>query len=709
MIANPINLLQFINNARQFVIPIYQRKYSWKLDQCQQLWDDILRSGKNDTIKNHFIGSVVYITNPHVVGITEPLIVIDGQQRLATVTLFIAALAQHFIDQNIDNFCDLSADILREYYLINRLHQGDLHYKLILSEIDKETLLFLLGNGVRPQEISTRINDNFRFFKRAIDQHKDQLESICNGLKKLLIVQIALDRTADDPQLIFESMNSTGLDLSQADLIRNYILMDLEQEQQNNLYTYYWKQMETAFGQDAYVTHFDSFMRHYLTVKTGDIPNVRDIYKNFKYYARNYSNGTRTDLVSDMHGYAKYYCAIALESEENIELKQAFNDLRELKVDVAYPFLLKIYHHYQQNMLTPEKMVEIVRLVESYVFRRAICSLPTNALNRIFVELGHKLNGLNQDNYLEGVQAAFLLLQSYRHFPSDEVFKHQLKERDLYNFPRRSYWLRRLENHDRNEPISVGEYSIEHIMPQNKDLPCEWQNELGPEWQRIQETWLHTLGNLTLTGYNSHYSDHSFIQKRDCKDQKGNPIGLGNSPIRLNYGLGQVQRWDEAAIQQRATRLADKAVEVWRFPSLEPEVLEAYRPQPTQLIQAYSIANFPQLTNGGATATLFKALRKEIIHLDPGVINEEFLSRYIAYKAETNFVDVVPKASGLLLYLNMPFQEIEYPTVHCRDVSSIGHWGNGDVEIKLSSQEDIPNVMGFIRQSFDRQMGNAAD
>ncbi|MEI2769902.1 MAG: DUF1524 domain-containing protein [Candidatus Competibacter sp.] len=357
-------------------------------------------------------------------------------------------------------------------------------------------------------------------------------------------------------------------------------------------------------------------------------------------------------------------------------------------------------------MLETEEMVKIVRLVESYVFRRAICDFPTNSHNKVFAGLIRTLNQ-SQNQYLESIQAAFLLLQSYRRFPGDEEFKHQLKERDLYNNPlRRSYWLHRLENHNRlSESISAEEYSIEHIMPQNKNLSPEWKKELGPEWQRIQQTWLHTLGNLTLTGYNSNYSDRPFSVKRDL-NQGDNTIGFSASPLWLNRGLGQVQIWNEAAIQERATRLANKAVEVWHLPSLKQDVLERYRPQPTQ---AYSIANFPQLTNGSATAELFKVLRQKIINLDPGVVNEDYLKYYIAFRAETNFVDVVPRAKFLRLFLNMPFQEIIDPEGFCKDVSLIGKWGNGDVGIKLSSQEEITYVMRFIRQSFDRQMGNAAD
>ncbi len=555
-----------------------------------------------------------------------------------------------------------------------------------------------------PVEISTRIEKNYSLFQALINNNQNELEAICQGLAKLLIVEVALDRDQDNPQLIFESMNSTGLELSQADLIRNYILMGLEPKLQTELYQSYWRPMEKAFGQKAYVTHFDPFMRHYLTAKTGEIPNVREVYAAFKAFARASQLDT-TALVADIHAYANYYCAMTLDIETEPKLKKAFHDLRELKVDVAYPFLLDIYHDYKQARLTVDEVVSIVRLVESYVFRRAICAIPTNSLNKTFSGLSRTLK---KDRYLESVQAAFLLLPSYRRFPSDEEFQRELKQRDLYNFRSRSYWLRRLENHERKECIVVEDYTIEHILPQNKVLSSEWQTELGPDWQQIQQTYLHTLGNLTLTGYNSEYSDYPFAYKRDqVVNADGKKIGFKYSALNINEGLGEVEKWDEAAIQARAERLTKEAAKVWAVPQLDSSILDAYRPSATNVGQPYSIDEHPHLTSG-IIRILFDALRKEILELDP-CIYEEYLKLYVAYKAETNFVDVVPQAKRLRLSLNMPFSEIDDPKGLCTDVTNLGRWGNGNVEVGLSCLDELPYVMGLIRQSFDRQMGDSQD
>ena len=709
MKATEANLLKFLRKSPQFVIPIYQRNYSWTEAQCRQLWADLMRAGRDDKVKAHFIGSIVYVERGlSTVTTEEALLVIDGQQRLTTSTLLIAALAEHFKTHNVAELLDaFSFKKLRNYYLLNPDEDGDRHYKLILSETDKDTLLALLQDTPMPAQSSTRITENYALFQSLIEEHQQELESICQWLAKLVIVDVALDRSQDNPQLIFESMNSTGLELSQADLIRNYILMGLEPKLQTELYNTYWRPMEKAFGQAAYVVHFDAFMRHYLTTKTGEIPNVREVYLAFKAFAQKQPDThTRTrDLVADIHAYALYYCAMALGTETDAGLKQAFHDLRELKVDVAYPFLLDVYHDYKQGRLNNDEALQIVRLVESYVFRRAICAIPTNSLNKTFAGLSRTLK---KDRYLESVQAALLLLPSYRRFPKDEEFQREIKLRDLYNFRSRSYWLRRLENHGRKERVVVEDYTIEHILPQNEDLSPEWQQELGPDWQRIQEEWLHTLGNLTLTGYNSEYSDRPFAYKRDrVTDKDGNPIGFASSPLKLNLGLGAVAQWDEAAIKARAERLATDAAKVWKVPALDNSVLDAYRATPAQTGQTYSMADHPHLETG-AMKPVFEALRKAVQALNPNV-TEEFLKLYVAYKAETNFVDVVPQAKRLLLVLNIGIAELDDPRGLCRDISNIGRWGNGDVEVGLSSLDELPYVMGLIRQALDRQMGGPQD
>jgi uncharacterized protein with ParB-like and HNH nuclease domain/predicted transport protein len=699
MKAVEANLLKFLDKSPQFAIPIYQRTYSWTEPECQQLWDDILRAGSNDLVNAHFIGSIVYIEKGlYQVSAHEPLLVIDGQQRLTTVMLILEALARHLGDSEpIDGF---SAKKLRSYYLLNPLEDGERRFKLLLTQTDKSSLLALVQQKPQPEHPSRRVERNFEFFEAQVKAQGKNLESVCKGLAKLVIVDISLSRDQDNPQLIFESMNSTGKELSQADLIRNYVLMGLAPALQTSLYEDHWRPMEVAFGQEAYGTHFDGFMRHYLTFKTGDIPNVRAVYEAFKSHACSPKVAAAgvEGLVADVHAYAGYYCAMALDKEPDKELALAFRDLREFRVDVAFPLLLELYHDYSEGILSADDLVRAIRLVEAYVFRRAVCAIPTNSLNKTFATFGR---ALKKDRYLESIQAYFLTLPSYRRFPGDEEFMRDLASRDLYNFPRRSYWLRRLENFGRKERVLVDQYTIEHILPQNDNLPDEWRQDLGPEWKRIQQTYLHTLGNLTLTGYNSEYSDRPFEKKRDMTG------GFKESPLRLNEGLGSLDTWNEDAIRARAKRLAEQAVKVWAPPLLAPEVLAAYRPK-AERPAGYTIADHTYLSPGSPMRPLFDSLRKEIVGLD-ACVSEEVLKLYVAFKAETNFTDVIPQKGRLLLTLNLHFHELHDPKGLARDVTNMGRWGNGDVEVALSTPEEMPYVLGLVRQAFEKQMGAEED
>lgn len=705
MKATEARLLDFLKKSPQFVIPIYQRTYSWTEKECRQLWDDIVRCGSSDKIAVHFIGSIVYVES----GLSQvthqaPLLVIDGQQRLTTVSLLLAALAKAVADS--EPFDGFSQRKIKNYYLVNPEETGERHFKLLLSQTDKASLTALVSDGEQPQQPSIRINANFDSFKRWIGEDKVELATLCRGLAKLVVVDIALTRDQDNPQLIFESMNSTGKELSQADLIRNFILMGLEPALQTKLYEQFWRPMELDFGQEAYGTHFDGFMRHYLTVMTGEIPNINAVYDAFKGHARSSRADFPDDkthiesLVREIRDYARHFCAMALGSESDADLKLAFHDLRELKVDVAYPFLLELYHDYKADMIPKADLLASVRLIEAYVFRRAICAIPTNSMNKTFATF---TKALKKDRYFESVQAHFLGLPSYRRFPSDDEFRRDFQTRDIYNFRSRSYWLRRLENYGRRERVAVDEYTIEHILPQNENLSPKWREALGEEWQRIQQTWLHTLGNLTLTAYNSDYSDRAFTEKRDMPDAPEK--GLKQSPLKLNQGLGILEMWDEVTIKTRAGKLAATGVGVWPAPKLPQDILDAYH-QKADAATAYTLDDHPNLLTPNMSA-LFESFRKAVLALDP-CVSEEFLKLYVAYKAETNFVDVVPQAKRLRLALNMRFSEVNDPKGLCKDVTDIGRWGNGDVEIGLSNLDELPYVIGLVRQSLDLQLGNGS-
>lgn len=688
MKASSANLLSVIKGPKQFVIPIYQRTYSWHQTQCEQLFKDIIRISQNDNIHGHFVGSVVYFQQSiHTVSDVPRLLVIDGQQRLTTITLLIAALAE-FVKVN-ECGIETNATRLQNYYLFNAEEDGELHYKLLLTRSDKQTLIDLL-KGISPGEPkSLRVYENYQFFKQRITA--DNVVDVYNGLMRLFIVDVALEKDIDNPQLIFESLNSTGLDLSQADLIRNYVLMGQEVLLQTELYEKYWFPMEQNFGNE-YAVWFNSFMRDYLSVKTGTIPRIDQVYDAFKHFVQSKNApGTIKEVVADIHRYAQFYVNMVLHKEPREVLQQALKRISRLKVDVSYPFLLAVYNDYDLKVISETDFYLILCLVENYVFRRAICGIPTNSMNKTFANL---YKSVRKENYLESVQAAFLLMDSYKRFPGDAEFQKEITIKDVYNFRNRNYMLDRLENHKRKEHVSIDEYTIEHILPQNKDVSNEWKAMLGDEWQTIQNEYLHTLGNLTLTGYNSELSDRSFSQKKTIEG------GFNHSPIRLNDFLRTADVWNAEQIKSRAEQLALKANEIWFAPKLTDEQLEQYRPKEKATSQ-YSLDQYEYLT--GDMLALYEALKIRIMNIDSSV-TEEFKKLYIAYKSETNFVDIVPQKSKLRLSLNMEFPEVIDPKGLCKDVSGLGRWGNGDVEVGLSKLNELDDVMELIQQAFEKQV-----
>ncbi|MBN2164311.1 MAG: DUF262 domain-containing protein [Pontiellaceae bacterium] len=687
MKAQDLPLTQLLQGSKQFIIPIFQRTYSWDRGNCEQLWKDILRVGSTDKLDSHFIGSAVYIPEQDTSAAISRWLVIDGQQRITTVTLLLLALMNRLAAEGAAD--PISPEEIEDYYLKNRYGKEDLKYKMLLTKTDKDTLIALLDNKEPGEKASKRILDNYAFFVEQLANA--DLKAVYTGIQKLMIVDVRLQHGIDNPQMIFESMNSTGKALTQADLIRNFVLMGLEHDLQTRLYNDYWRPMEVAFGADNYINQFDEFMRYFLVIHTGNHRIRRDeVYDEFKAYSRDQEV---EQLLMRLKEFTHYYCDIALGRGQDKELGAALHDIRELRADVCYPLLMEVYQDYRNNHVTKEEFLEVIRMVESYVFRRAVCDIPTNSLRQTFAMFCRRLK---KDRYLESVKATFLLLQSYRRFPSESEFIQKIQERNLYNFNRRSYWLRRIENHGRKERVLVQEYTIEHILPQNDNLSDEWQDMLGSDWKQVQETYLHTLGNLTLTGYNSELSDRPFHEKRDMEG------GFADSPIRLNAGLGSLHKWDADEIKKRATTLAGKAASVWGEPSLEETILDAYR-QKTQET-GYTIDDHRHLLEG-KNRELFDAFRREVLALDP-CITEEFLKLYVAYKAETNFVDIVPQARKLRLTLNMRFHEIDDPHGLCEDVTNLGRWGNGDIQISFSELDQLPAVMGLVRQSLELQMGD---
>ncbi|MEJ8628465.1 DUF262 and DUF1524 domain-containing protein [Helicobacter pylori] len=690
MKADAMKLLDFIGKSqeKQFVIPVYQRVYSWGKEHCKQLWDDIIKTGGNDQIEGHFIGSIVFVHDGLYTTSHNELLIIDGQQRLTTITLLFIALRDHLNDE--DEFLEkFSRQKIQNRYLTNNDEKGDKKFKLILSEPDKDTLLSLIDRNKRkPSKLSLKIMENFKLFKKWIRKNTDKLETIFKGLDKLIVVEISLERGKDNPQLIFESMNSTGKDLTQTDLIRNYILMGLEPEKQKIFYKKYWRAMEEGFEQSEKEELFNKFVRHYLTIKTREIPNISKVYEAFKDYRQ--KEGIEIEaLLLDLQKYCGYFCQIVFKKEADKDLKKALGFLVDLEMDVIYPLLLELYSDYSDGVLSKADFIPIIYLTESYICRRAVCGLGTNGLNKIFASFTKKID---KDQYLESIKAHFLSLKTTKgKFPKDSEFKNLFITIDFYNLKEKKYFFERLENSEREERVYTHEYTIEHIMPQT--LTEEWERDLGENFQAIHDKYLHTIGNLTLTGYNSKYSNRSFQEKRDMEK------GFKQSPLKFNQSLKDLESFGEKEIEKRANDLADLALKIWTYPKLDAETLEKYKPKKEKKVYDLSSYKF-----GSHSRELFDILRKEIKALDEE-IDESFMKAYIAYKFKTNFVDIVVQTKDLKLYLNMKFNELQDEKNLASDATNKHHNGNGDIEVKLKTKENIPYCLGLIKQALEKQMG----
>ncbi|GAA8258570.1 DUF262 and DUF1524 domain-containing protein [Helicobacter pylori] len=683
MEADATTLLKFIedNQNNQLVIPIYQRLYSWEKEQCKQLWDDIIKIGGNDKMDGHFIGSILYVLD----GITHSdntLLIIDGQQRLTTITLLLTALRDHLSDE-------VKRKEIEDHYLINSDKDGDKQFRLILSDSDKDTLLSLIDkNRRKPSKPSLKIMENFKLFEEWIRKNTDKLETIFKGLDKLMIVEIALEKGKDDPQLIFESMNSKGMELAQTDLIRNYIVMETEVEKQEGFYNKYWRAMEEEFKQNK--KWFDRFVRHYLTIKTREIPNIKKVYVAFKRYQQ--ERGIETEaLLQDLQKYCGYFCRIVFKKEDDKDLNKALGFLVGLEMDVIYPLLLELYSDYSDGVLSKDDFRRSIALIESYICRRAVCGLGTNSLNKVFPSF---TKHIQKDEYFESLKAHFGYLTEKQRFPNNDEFKKLFITIDFYHFQKREYFFERLENFNTKEPVNTKGLTTEHIMPQA--LTEEWKRDLGENFQAIHDKYLHTIGNLTLTGYNSEYSNRSFQEKRYMEK------GFKQSPLRLNQSLKGFESFGEEEIKKRANDLADLALKIWTYPNLDAETLEKYKPKKEKKVYDLSSYKF-----GSHSRELFDILSKGIKALDER-ITESFMKAYIAYKFKTNFVDIVVQTKDLKLYLNMKFNELQdeiKEKLKIRDVSNIGRPCVGNMEVDLETKENIPYCLGLIKQALEKQMG----
>lgn len=574
MKAEEKELLRFLEGTdKNFIIPIYQRNYDWKKENCKQLFDD-LENLMSKKLNIHFFGSIV--CKPEDM---EKIIIIDGQQRITTISLLLLAIYNNIKNRNIEVNASLDEKILNEY-LINKYSPKDEKIKLKPIKKDREAFKLLFDNKADDFINESNLTQNYEYLYKRVEESKYSVEDIYESIKKLMIVVIQLHEN-DNPQLIFESMNSTGLDLTEADKIRNYILMDKEYNEQERLYTKYWNKIENNVGYDT-----TDFIRDYLTIKLQRVPTYNKIYRIFKedYIIKN--NLQVEKVLDEMLIYSKIYSEIKKADTGNNEINNYIANINYLRYKLLYPYLMQLLKHYEEKRLEEKEVKECLKTIETYILRRIICGKPTNALSKGFCNLDKEIVSIIErrkwdiNKYAEVLKYVLINKKGHLVFPIDEEFRKAFKEFNLYKTQMftKNYVMERLENYCNKEKvvslnkIESNDFSIEHIMPQT--LSPAWKKALGENYNEIYEKYLHTIGNLTITGYNSEYSNKLFIEKRDMEK------GFKESRLHLNADLAKLEKWGEEEIKERAERLTEKALEIWKMPETnyteEDEYISAY-------------------------------------------------------------------------------------------------------------------------------------
>jgi uncharacterized protein with ParB-like and HNH nuclease domain len=565
MKASETRLEKFLaSNDTNFIIPVYQRNYDWTNVQCKQLLKDILTVGSRPEESSHFIGSIVFVHDDvySSTGITE-LVVIDGQQRLTTITLIYIALYRVAVLQGDERL----ANKIQKTYLINEFSDEPEKLKLKPTDNNRMALAHTIDPVANmPVETFSRLIDNYTYFETQIS--KNNSETVLNGLSKLMFVEISLDRQNDNPQRIFESLNSTGLELSQADLIRNYILMGLNSSDQEKLYKTFWEPIEKGcMNEETNQSKVSDFIRDYLTLKNKDIPNKGAVYEKFKQkYPEPNSEGLLNTL-DELKVLTTVYTKLlnpSKETDPDVRLEIAYINRQEIAV--AYPFLMKVYLDFSENILNKETFISVLTLVQSFTWRRLVAGLPTNALNKIFMTLYDRID---IENYLISLEDALMQKTGGQRFPRNSEFLSLIKDKDIYNTKSRTrmYFFERVENFNNKEIVNISDnpnITIEHIFPQNPVK--DWEDQLSDgEYLRIKDKYLNTIGNLTLSGNNGKLGNKTFAEKKAMNDE-GKEQGYSYSRLWLNRHLKELDYWDEMQIVKRADIIANRCLEVWPCP-----------------------------------------------------------------------------------------------------------------------------------------------
>ena len=679
-----------IDGAKQFVIPVFQRDYSWTSEQCTQLWDDLLRN-RGAADDGHFLGSFVYVEGSTRTTFSRWL-VIDGQQRLTTLTLLLVALRDH-IEETEWAGEEPNTEQINAYYLKNEKEKNERCYKLALRRQDDATLRALV-DGKDHSDLENRselIVEAYNHFRNLLNSGQADPEEIYRGIGSLRIVDVKLERPVDNPQLVFESLNSTGVDLTQSDLIRNYLLMGLPETEQTSLYNDYWSKLESHFHKAG--TAPDSFLRDYIALKRKSTTQIRAdrIYAEFKDFWQPSDSKRLAGLLRDLVRFARYY--VSFLRPDQIDSKPLATALRQVGLGSAHALLvMRLFEYYENNALNHNNFIRALNLIASYIVRRAVLGMQTRGYWSVFARIAQSIS---DESPFESFQVA-LARQNYS-FPSDGSFEKEIQERDLFSLRICWYILTELENAGYNEPSPTGTYTIEHIMPQDIDRVREWQEMLGDDWKEVHQTWLHRVGNLTLTAYNSSYKNRPFEEKKTVEG------GLNRSSVRLNEYVRNQTQWTKTQMQERGQLLAKRALIIW--PNHEADEKAILDDKIRELGVRANERNSDSLKMKDHTRQLLHAFQNSLRVLGDFLeVIENKSVCYYDYSARF-FLELLPMAYSVRLLMPLEFDDLHDPNGLVRDATAwkilpnVKHRDCG-VLIDIREQPQIPAAMQVVRQAF---------
>ncbi len=544
MKAAETKLQPIIEGTKQYVVPLFQRPYSWETKHWNILWEDLLQVCGEKQRPTHFMGSIVTMPFQSVPEGVSKFLLIDGQQRLITIFLLLSLLRDK---AKVQSGPELAREI-EQMLLINPFKRGNDTYKLLPTQTQRDREAFTRIIQGEPDAQESQILRAYKFFDKQLRlQPGLDLETLKNAIvNKLSVVSIVLDKE-DNAFLIFESLNAKGQPLSQGDLIRNYFLMRIHVDRQEKLYEDNWQPMQERLGKDL-----TPFIRHFL-MRDGSVIREGDVYFALKQQADGKSQDEVVAYLEEIANFSKYYARlIDPEKEPSTMLRRGLRRLNQIEVTTAYPFLLNVYHDYAADRTSEPEFVAIVELLENFMIRRFICGVPTHGLNKYYPSLYEQAR--QNASLLDGVRDA-LKTQSY---PRDSEFRERLMATKVYGgdrYNKAKLILETLEeSFEHREPTSFTNMTVEHVMPQT--LTDWWRAHLGEDCETIHELLVHTLGNLTLSGYNAELSNSEFSQKQNL---------LRDSHLELNKYFGTVREWNESAIRKRAEELAKRAMDIWGF------------------------------------------------------------------------------------------------------------------------------------------------